>query len=90
MQNWYSQNKPFKSRGVAVGITVGSGAGVRVAIDARVVATASSIGMPGVADAREGNEQDVIKNPEINIIRGCHKILLTVHLNFNLEIPPKS
>lgn len=59
MQNWYSQNKPLKSRGVAVGRTVGRGAGVLVTMDASVVATASSIpGRLGVA-VRPGNEQDV-------------------------------
>lgn len=57
MQNWYSQNNPLRSKGVAVGRTVGTGRGVFVAgIIASVVATASSTGNVGVAD-RLGNEQ---------------------------------
>jgi hypothetical protein len=44
------------------------GKGGLVAIDASVVATASSMGRMGVAVARPGNEQDVIKSPETNII----------------------
>jgi len=66
MQNWYSQNIPFRSNGVAVGSTVGKG--VRVARDANVVATASLIGIMGVAVALPGNEQDVIISPAIVII----------------------
>lgn len=57
MQNWYSQNKPLRSNGVAVGRIVGMGLGVLVAgIIASVVATASSTGSVGVVDLF-GNEQ---------------------------------
>ena len=66
MQNWYSQNNPFKSNGVAVGIAVGRG--VWVAREASVVATAASIGILGVGEARPGKEQDVIKSPVLAII----------------------
>jgi hypothetical protein len=66
MQNWYSQNIPFKSNGVAVGSTVGRG--VLLARDASVVETASSMGIPGVAVALPGNEQAVINSPVIVII----------------------
>jgi hypothetical protein len=66
MQNWYSQNKPFRSNGVAVGIRVGRGG--FVAMDASVVATASSMGMMGVAVALPGKEQDVIESPALVII----------------------
>ena len=41
-----------------------------MAIDARVVAIASSIGMLGVAVALPGKEQDVIKIPVITKING--------------------
>jgi len=58
MQNWYSQNRPLRSNGVAVGSIVGTGAGVLVAIEARVVATASATGMVGVM-FDDGMEQDV-------------------------------
>jgi len=40
-----------------------------VAIDASVVATASSMGMMGVAVALPGKEQDVTISPEIVIIK---------------------
>jgi hypothetical protein len=66
MQNWYSQNNPFRSNGVAVGMIVGRGG--RVAMDASVVATASSMGMMGVAVALPGKEQDVTNNPAKVII----------------------
>src|SRR5215216_2531908 len=49
MQNWYSQNKPFKSSGVAVGNRVGICCGARVEMDANVVATASCTCRVGVA-----------------------------------------
>src|SRR5829696_6100349 len=49
MQNWYSQNKPFSSNGVAVGNRVGIGCGARVGMDANVVATASCTCRVGVA-----------------------------------------
>jgi hypothetical protein len=73
---------------VAVGMTVGGGG--LVAMDARVVATASSMGMLGMAVALPGNEQDVIKSPEISIITEYLIIFLISYLNFNLHIPPKS
>jgi hypothetical protein len=66
MQNWYSQNNPFRSNGVAVGNTVGRGG--LVARDANVVATASLMGILGVAVALPGNEQDVKNSPAIVII----------------------
>ena len=68
MQNGYSQNNPSKANGVAVGRTGGNAKGVRVARDARVVATASSMGMMGVAVALPGKEQDVINSPVKDII----------------------
>ena len=40
MQNWYSQNKPIKLKGVGEGYDVGGGMGVTVGIAARVAATA--------------------------------------------------
>jgi hypothetical protein len=86
MQNWYSQNNPFRSNGVAVGMRVGGGG--FVAIDASVVATASSMGMMGVAVALPGKEQDVIKSPAIVIITKYCPNILTQSLNFNIQIPP--
>lgn len=70
MQNWYSQNSPFKSKGVAVGKTVCIGRGVFVAgIIASVVATASSTGRVGVVDLL-GNEQDAKMN-RVTVIKNC-------------------
>lgn len=86
MQNWYSQNNPFRSNGVAVGIRVGGGG--LVAIDASVVATASSMGMMGVAVALPGKEQDVIKSPAIVIINKYCPNFLRQSLKFNIQLPP--
>jgi len=48
------------------------GKGVRVAMEASVVATASSMGMIGVAVALPGKEQDVINSPaKVIIIKEC-------------------
>jgi hypothetical protein len=84
MQNWYSQNNPRRSKGVAVGMIVGRGIGVRVA-DARVVATAESTEITGVAAVRPGNEQDVIPSPEISIIKKCADTFQRNDLDFNLK-----
>ena len=71
MQNWYSQNSPFKSNGVVVGRIVGMGLGVFVGgIMANVVATASSTGKVGVID-RFGKEQDAEINNNITLIKNC-------------------
>jgi hypothetical protein len=54
---------------VAVGRTVGRDRGVRVASEASVVATASSMGIMGVAVALPGKEQAVINSPALVIIK---------------------
>jgi hypothetical protein len=72
MQNWYSQKSPLRSKGVEVGRTVGNGAGVFVPIEARVVAIASSIGMPGVDGGRiPGREQDVKRSTSNSTYKKC-------------------
>jgi hypothetical protein len=72
MQNWYSQNKPRKSKGVDVGSTVGNGAGVFVPMEASVVATASSIWRPGVGEGRiPGREQDARMNTIKKNLKNC-------------------
>ena len=47
MQNWYSQNNPFRSKGVGDGKGVGMGAEVGVGNAANVDATATWIAMFG-------------------------------------------
>lgn len=71
MQNWYSQNNPRRSNGVAVGRMVGRGRGVEVEGNkARVVATASSTGIVGVG-FRLGREQDAKINSNKILIKNC-------------------
>jgi hypothetical protein len=53
-------------------------------MEASVVATAASMGMPGVAVARPGNEQDEINSPMTSIITVDRIISLKKYLNFNL------
>jgi hypothetical protein len=89
MQNWYSQNNPFRSNGVAVGMMVGRAAGVRVVMEASVVDTAESTEILGVAAARPGNEQDVIPIPEISIMKKYRHIFQEIGLDFNPIVPPK-
>lgn len=59
-----------------------------MAIDASVVATASSMGMMGVAVALPGKEQDVIKSPTIVIINKYCPNFLRQSLKFNIQLPP--
>ncbi len=66
---------------------VGSGTGVRVAMEARAVATASSMVMLGVATARPGREQDEINSPRISIIKKDRSIRIKLELKLNFYIP---
>jgi hypothetical protein len=77
-------NSPFKSKGVAVGIRVGSGAGgVFVTRDANVVAIASSMGTLGVA-VLFGMEHDVKANNEIIIKKYLMCSLYSFSEHFNV------
>jgi hypothetical protein len=64
------------------------GGGGLVAIDASVVATASSMGMMGVAVALPGKEQAVIKSPAIVIITQYRPNFIRQSVNFNIQLPP--
>ena len=72
MQNWYSQNNPFRSKGVGAGYGVGMGFAVAVGMADSVAATACWISVFGLAF---GAQAVTIKISSINGLYRMHLII---------------